>query len=114
MGVVVGSVIWAVLESTLIFLSELALFLCERCLFISVLWMAHLNSILCSCYISRFTLNARVINVKLPLQPHQKYYITQHEELSFSSLTQRKDDYAANSHYITYTFFFKMLGESTF
>ena len=26
----------------------------------------------------------RVINVKFPLQPHQKYYITQYEELGFS------------------------------
>ena len=26
----------------------------------------------------------RVINFKLPLQPHQKYYITQYEELDLS------------------------------
>ena len=26
----------------------------------------------------------RVINIKLPLQPHQKYYITQYRELGFS------------------------------
>ena len=35
----------------------------------------------------------RVINFKLPLQLHQKYYTTQYEELGFSSLTQMKDDY---------------------
>ena len=34
----------------------------------------------------------RVINVKFLLQPHQKYYTTQYEELGFSSLTQMKDD----------------------
>ena len=26
----------------------------------------------------------RVINIKFPLQPHQKYYMTQYEELGFS------------------------------
>ena len=46
----------------------------------------------------------RVINLKFPLQPHQKYYNTQYEELGFSSLTQMKYDYTTNSHYITYTF----------
>ena len=35
----------------------------------------------------------RVIDVKVPLQPHQKYYITQYEELAFAQLTQMKDDY---------------------
>ena len=39
-----------------------------------------------------------------PLQPHQKYYITQYEELGFSTLTQMKDDYASNSHYLIHTF----------
>ena len=34
----------------------------------------------------------RVINVKCLLHPHQKYYITQYEELGFSWLTQMKDD----------------------
>ena len=46
----------------------------------------------------------RVINLKFPLQPHQKYYTAQYEELGFSSLTQMKDDYTTNSRYITYTF----------
>ena len=55
----------------------------------------------------------RVINVKFPLQPRQKYYITQYEELGFSSLAQMKDDYTANSHYLTYKFLFKRLGECT-
>ena len=32
--------------------------------------------------------NFKVINVKFPLQPHQKDNITQYEELGFSSLTQ--------------------------
>ena len=45
----------------------------------------------------------RAINVKFPLQPHQKYYITQHGELGFSSLTQMKDDNTTNSHYLTCT-----------
>ena len=35
----------------------------------------------------------RVIDVKIPLQPHQKYCITQYRELGFSQLTQMKDDY---------------------
>ena len=41
----------------------------------------------------------RVINIKFLLHPHQKYYITQYEELGFSQLTQMKDDYTTNSHY---------------
>ena len=49
----------------------------------------------------------RVINFKFPLRPHQKYYITQYEELGLSSLTQMKDDYTTNSHYLTYVFLFK-------
>ena len=55
-----------------------------------------------------FTLSfPRVINFKLPLQPHQKYYITQYGELAFSSRTQMKDDH-------TTTVFFESLGERTF
>ena len=46
----------------------------------------------------------RVINFKFLLQPHHKCYTTQYEELGFSSLTQMKDDYTINSHYLTYTF----------
>ena len=49
----------------------------------------------------------RVINVKFPLQPDQKYNITQNE------LSRMKDDYTTNSHYLTYTFLFKGLGECT-
>ena len=49
----------------------------------------------------------RVINFKFPLQPHQKYYITQYEELGVSSLSRIKDDHTSNSHCITYTFIFK-------
>ena len=45
----------------------------------------------------------RVVNFEFVLQPHQKYYITQNEELGFSSLTQMKDDYTADSHYLTYS-----------
>ena len=57
---------------------------------------------------------SRVINFKFLLQPHQKYYTTQCEELGFSSLTQMKDDYTTNSHFLNYTFLFKRLGECTF
>ena len=55
----------------------------------------------------------RVINFKFLLQLHQKYYITQYEELGFSYLTQMNDYYTDNSHYRTYTFLFKRLGECT-
>ena len=48
------------------------------------------------------------------LQPHRKYNITQYEELGFSQIIQMKDDYTTNSHYLTYTFLFKRLGECTF
>ena len=41
-----------------------------------------------------------VINFKFPLQPHQKYYITQYEECDFSKLTQMNDDHTTNSHYL--------------
>ena len=40
----------------------------------------------------------RVINFKFPLYPHQKYFITQYEEVDFSYLTQMKDDHTTNSH----------------
>ena len=46
----------------------------------------------------------RVINFKFLLQYHQKYYITQYGEFGFSKLTQMKDDYTTNSHYITFLF----------
>ena len=45
------------------------------------------------------------INVKFPLQPHQKYYTTQYEELGFSSLTQMKDDYATTTLHQLYILF---------
>ena len=48
----------------------------------------------------------RVINVKIPLQPHKKYDITQYGELDFSWLTQMKSDYTTNSRYITHTIAF--------
>ena len=55
----------------------------------------------------------RVINIKFPLQPHQKYYITQYGQLGYSYLTQMKDDYTTNPQYLTHTFVFKRLGECT-
>ena len=56
----------------------------------------------------------RVINFKLLLQPHQKYYITQYEELGFSSVTQMNDDYTTDSHWNTYTFLLKDFWECNF
>ena len=50
-------------------------------------------------------------NFKFPLQPHQKYSITQYEELDFSQLTQMKDDYTTNSCFLTYTFWENILFE---
>ena len=65
--------------------------------------------------VKRSTLSLpRVINVKFPLQPHQKCDMTQYEELAFHSLLKLKDDYTTSSHYLTYTFLFKRLGECTF
>ena len=44
-------------------------------------------------------------NFKFPLQPQQKYNIKQYEEpLGFSQLSQMKDDYTTNTHYLIYTF----------
>ena len=56
----------------------------------------------------------RVINFKFLLQPHHKSYTTQYEELGFSSLTQMKDDYTINSHYLTYTFSLQEVGRMYF
>ena len=56
----------------------------------------------------------RVINFKFLLQPHKKYYITQYGELGFSQVTQMNHDFFTNSHYFTYTFRFKRLGECNF
>ena len=36
------------------------------------------------------------------------------KELGFSSLTRMKDDCTTNSHYLTYKFIFKRLGQCTF
>ena len=41
---------------------------------------------------------------KSPLSPHHKHYTAQYEEHGFSSLTQMKDDYTDNYHYIAYSF----------
>ena len=48
-----------------------------------------------------FHLQVRVINFKLPLQPHEKYYIAQYEEPGVSLLTRMKDYYTTNTQYIT-------------
>ena len=56
----------------------------------------------------------RAINFKFLLRPHQKYYITQYEELDLSWLTQMKNDCTTNSHYFSYRILFKGLGEFTF
>ena len=67
-----------------------------------------------------FIPKSTAINSKFPLQPHQKYYVTQYEELGFSSLThsQVNADYATNSHYLRleyyYTFLFERWGKCTF
>ena len=43
----------------------------------------------------------RVINVEFPLQPHRRN-ITSHSVKNLASyLTQMKDDYTTNSHYLT-------------
>ena len=55
-----------------------------------------------------------MINFKFLLQPHQEYYITQYQELGFSQLTKIEYDYTTNSHYLTYIFLYKTLGERTF
>ena len=56
----------------------------------------------------------RVINFKFLLQPHQKYYITQYEELGFSSFTLMTNDYTANAHYTTRTSLYKKVGRMYF
>ena len=54
----------------------------------------------------------RVINFKFPLHPHQKYHITQYEELGFFiTYSEEPEDYTANPHYLTYTFLFERLAE---
>ena len=56
----------------------------------------------------------RVINLQFPLQPHQKCNISQYGELVFSYLTQMKDDYTTNSHYLTHIFLFRKVGRMYF
>ena len=48
---------------------------------------------------------------EIPMQPHQKYHITQYEELGFS---QMKHDYTTNSHNLTYTYLLKGDGRMYF
>ena len=55
-----------------------------------------------------------MINFKFLLRPHQQYYITQYEELGFPQLTQMKDDFTTNSHYLIYTFLFRKVGRMYF
>ena len=45
----------------------------------------------------------RVVNFKFPLQPQHKCYIAQYGKLGFPQLTQMRDDYIANSRYLTDT-----------
>ena len=62
------------------------------------------------CWCSTFSL-PRVIGNKFILQPHQKYYITQYEELWL--LIAYSDEiwlHYQNSHYLMYTILFKRLG----
>ena len=56
----------------------------------------------------------RVINFKFPLQPHQKYNITQYGELGFSWLPQMTDDHTTTSRQLTCTFLFKKVGRLCF
>ena len=56
----------------------------------------------------------RGINLKFPLQPQQKYHITRYGELGFPWLTQMKDYYTTNSHYLTYTLLFRKAGRTYF
>ena len=62
-----------------------------------------------------FTLSLlRVINVKFPLQPHQRYFITHYEDLGFSQLTQMRNDFLTNSHNLTYTLSLTNVGRMYF
>ena len=49
----------------------------------------------------------RVINFEFPLQPHQKYYITQYGELGFSRLTQMEWVYYQFSLHFSYISLYK-------
>ena len=52
-----------------------------------------------------------LMNFRFPLQCHQKYF-HHSEDLAFHGL-HITDDYTTNSHYITYSFLYKRLGECT-
>ena len=56
----------------------------------------------------------RAINLQFPLQPHQKYNITQYGELGFSYRTQMTDEYTTNSHYLTHIVHFRKVGRMHF
>ena len=56
----------------------------------------------------------RGINNKFPLQPHQKYYISQYEEVAFHSLLRWEMSATINSHFLSHIFLFERLGEFTF
>ena len=52
----------------------------------------------------------RVIKFKFPLQPHQKYYIIQYEELGFPLHASMKDDCATSLRYCTSLIHFTLKG----
>ena len=56
----------------------------------------------------------RVINVKFPLQPHQKYYIAQYEDFAFHSLLRRQMIVLPIPTAQLIHFFYRRLGECTF
>ena len=56
----------------------------------------------------------RVINVKFPLQPQQKYYHTVWRTWLFIAYSQMKDYYTTNPCYLTYTFSLYKVGRMYF
>ena len=77
---------------------------------LSVLWLYLIEMAgLPSLTLTYYPFNYKGINFKFCLQPHQKYYIMQYEELGFSSLSQMKDDYTTNLHCLIYRFLFEKL-----
>ena len=58
----------------------------------------------------RYETNGTNGTYKFPLQPHQKYNVTQYEELGLSYLTQMKDDYTTHSQHLTSHSLLKRLG----
>ena len=87
----------------------------ETCTLISLRW-ANLLAAFEACPLKRLTLSLpRMINVKFPLQPHQKYYITHSmKNLAFHNFLRWTMIILSNSHYLTSTFLSKRLGECTF